>query len=429
MFVYTTRRSSGVRFCGLVILTIAVIGLGVERARAGGETDFHIFGGEVATGDFFIRQTSIRNMSELPVNGWSLSVCHDPVDADLLDVVPTAQLLALTPDFSALTVLPGGYTAEVVLSPGEALLGGFSGLYVASYTATAPTGSTISFELCDDLTTPPVPATIVRGGVVITPTLDDGQVTVGEPAFRVTPPTIELGYVSGTVPQPFTARIEAVQLAPGPALPTAGFSFGVQHDPLVLQTLDVNPFGLLAMIGGAGPDFFGVTTQDDGWAVGVVYSFGAIFVYLDQPQNLIEASYQVLPTSGGVVSSPLEVVSTIGVPPVSTTFVVNGAQRLVERGSGSVRFTPLLFQRGDTNDDGGIDIADGVTVLEYLFSEGPTPGCLAAADINADSGLDIGDPIYVFNYLLLGGPPPTAPFFGCGADNPTLSCFLFESCP
>ncbi|MBI4604446.1 MAG: PD40 domain-containing protein [Planctomycetes bacterium] len=75
-----------------------------------------------------------------------------------------------------------------------------------------------------------------------------------------------------------------------------------------------------------------------------------------------------------------------------------------------------LFRRGDPNGDGGVDISDGVKILNHLFLGAPAPECLAAADVNGDGGVDISDASYLFNHLFLGGPPLPQPYPGCGAD-------------
>lgn len=86
------------------------------------------------------------------------------------------------------------------------------------------------------------------------------------------------------------------------------------------------------------------------------------------------------------------------------------------------------YQRGDCNDDGAIDISDGVRLLEYLFSSASAPLCLAACDMNDDGDHDIGDPVYLYNYLLLGGPEPAAPFGECSIL-PAENCQFALSCP
>jgi hypothetical protein len=72
--------------------------------------------------------------------------------------------------------------------------------------------------------------------------------------------------------------------------------------------------------------------------------------------------------------------------------------------------TGPLFLRGDCNRDGDRDIADPVTVLQYLFGSG-TLACLDAADANDDGDVDIADPIVMLDYLFGTKdalPPPEA---------------------
>lgn len=68
-----------------------------------------------------------------------------------------------------------------------------------------------------------------------------------------------------------------------------------------------------------------------------------------------------------------------------------------------------LFHRGDTNQDGQLDIADPITTLNFLFRDGRAPACREAADSNNDGAIDISDPVLLITYLLLGGPGPDAP--------------------
>ena len=60
--------------------------------------------------------------------------------------------------------------------------------------------------------------------------------------------------------------------------------------------------------------------------------------------------------------------------------------------------------RGDSNDDGRVDLADVVFTLAYLFTRGDVPPCLGSADSNADEIVDITDPVFTLDNLFLGGP-------------------------
>jgi hypothetical protein len=83
------------------------------------------------------------------------------------------------------------------------------------------------------------------------------------------------------------------------------------------------------------------------------------------------------------------------------------------------------FIRCDPNDDGLIDIADPIWILNELFTGGPATPCREAADCNADGAIDLADAAYGITYQFLGGPPPPAPFPRCGR----LPGLPPESCP
>ncbi len=92
---------------------------------------------------------------------------------------------------------------------------------------------------------------------------------------------------------------------------------------------------------------------------------------------------------------------------------------------------PVSFQRGDTNADGGTNLADAVYLLLFLAIGGSPPSCMEAADIDGNGALNVTDAIVVLNYLFRGGPPPMAPFPECGTapDAEGLGCESFRSCP
>jgi len=76
---------------------------------------------------------------------------------------------------------------------------------------------------------------------------------------------------------------------------------------------------------------------------------------------------------------------------------------------------PPKFIRGDSNDDGKLNIADVLAMLGYLFG-GENLNCVETANANDDDKINLADPIYVLGYLFGGGPAPAAPFPECGVD-------------
>ena len=95
-------------------------------------------------------------------------------------------------------------------------------------------------------------------------------------------------------------------------------------------------------------------------------------------------------------------------------------------------FTVLPYIRGDCNNDGLTNIADGIFMLLDLFQDGASnESCFSSCDSNDDKLFDQTDAIYMFNYQfsLDDGPQPPAPFPFCGrADDGEEICLEQTSC-
>ena len=87
--------------------------------------------------------------------------------------------------------------------------------------------------------------------------------------------------------------------------------------------------------------------------------------------------------------------------------------------------TGVEFVRGDANDDGSLNIADAVAILQYLFSNGFL-NCLQSSDLNDDESLDISDAISLLQVLFGSGSTIPAPTGSCGLD-PTPGGLTCES--
>ena len=64
------------------------------------------------------------------------------------------------------------------------------------------------------------------------------------------------------------------------------------------------------------------------------------------------------------------------------------------------------FRRGDSNADGKVNIADGVSTLGLLFAGNQALTCLDAADTDDSGQVDIADSIGTFNFLFFHGALP-----------------------
>lgn len=76
------------------------------------------------------------------------------------------------------------------------------------------------------------------------------------------------------------------------------------------------------------------------------------------------------------------------------------------------------FKRGDTNQDGNVDISDPISTLGFLFLGNPeTLACMDASDANDDGEVDISDAITTLTFKFLGGVEIPAPGpESCGID-------------
>lgn len=65
---------------------------------------------------------------------------------------------------------------------------------------------------------------------------------------------------------------------------------------------------------------------------------------------------------------------------------------------------------GNVTCEGGVNIADAVYLVSYIFRGGDCPPIMNWADANGDCVANIGDAVYLIQYIFNGGPAPQA---GC----------------
>jgi hypothetical protein len=89
---------------------------------------------------------------------------------------------------------------------------------------------------------------------------------------------------------------------------------------------------------------------------------------------------------------------------------------LTDSNSCSDHLWMCCFIRGDSNRDWSVNMADVITITNFLFLGGPAPPNRDAADTNDSGNLDISDANYLAAHLYSGGPAPPAPYPASGTD-------------
>ncbi len=57
------------------------------------------------------------------------------------------------------------------------------------------------------------------------------------------------------------------------------------------------------------------------------------------------------------------------------------------------------------NSDGGVNVSDVITMINYVFAGGYAP-ITGTADTNGDGATDISNAVYLINYIFGSGPIP-----------------------
>ena len=205
-----------------------------------------------------------------------------------------------------------------------------------------------------------------------------------------------------------------------------GWSYGICHDPTALSFIDLVLGESVLAVTGDTPDFFNLVIEPGGYAVGVVYLGPGLDALPPSLSALGIGTYShSLAVGESTIVAPC---GTIGVPPIGVVMVEGGISQIPITNSGTVTVLDLYpWIRGDANDDGLVDLADGLFLLDELFLGGPAGTCFGAKDANDDALVDTADAVYLFNMLFFNGPPPPAPYPECEAI-PSEDCASQFSC-
>ncbi len=159
------------------------------------------------------------------------------------------------------------------------------------------------------------------------------------------------------------------------------------------------------------------------------------------------AAAAVAASDTGIVSTELFFTGGLGDPKVDVLFTLEDEpEHVPNTRSCEILLTEealeINFLRGDINADGRHSITDAVKFLHYLFGGSLPYNCREALDCNDDSvlnangeiisgGINIADAVFLLQFLFAGGEILSAPYPECGmipADEHNLGCLSFPGC-
>ncbi|MEC9475912.1 MAG: hypothetical protein VX764_02610 [Planctomycetota bacterium] len=254
-------------------------------------------------------------------------------------------------------------------------------------------------------------------------------ISSGSPAFQFEIPALVVG-------SDLHADVEILQTG-GAVIDCGAFSIGVSNDPTLITPVLVSDGPVLSSLGGgSGPAFHEISYFADGFTSAVVTDFQLLeTLAFGAATAVITVTYNQLaldptnPPAGDLLTFS----DDLGSPPVQNLVSSSGGQAYTPSviNASQIIFDNSSFTRGDSNNDGGIDIGDPIYSLGVLFNGKGPAACDDACDANDDGSHDIADPVRVLSFLFSGAlplPAPTHPACGSDPTSDLLECDS-SSCP
>lgn len=61
---------------------------------------------------------------------------------------------------------------------------------------------------------------------------------------------------------------------------------------------------------------------------------------------------------------------------------------------------------GDVNHDSHVNVSDAISIINYVFYQGPEPDSYLLGDVNCIDNINISDAVYIIEFIFESGPPP-----------------------
>lgn len=204
-----------------------------------------------------------------------------------------------------------------------------------------------------------------------------------------------------------------------------GFSISLVYDPTVWEFSHVEITGTITETVGA--EFVEEFSNDTAGSAVLGVLLDILPPYAGQviPATGIELElarfyFDVQPDIFESVQTTIGFATSPGLPPVDNVFVIDN-QSVAPLTIDAVIEVAVqnIFLRGDADGDLYLDLSDVINNLVFMTGacpECPDPTCQKALDVNDNGMIDLADGIQLVNYLYTFGPPPAAPFPEPGPD-------------
>jgi len=279
-------------------------------------------------------------------------------------------------------------------------------------------GATFEVDFVDGAGTPPTQNRVRSGGALLVPSTASGQIHVTLGNF--------IGFRSDDAFGGATDHL--VEVVTSNASNLQGFSTVVAFDPAILQCASVDVVDTITEA--VGVEFVeDIVDNSGGFAIlGVLLDIippyqGQVIPVTGFDLPIARYFFDVSDQVTGEVFTPIRFVDGLGTPPIENIFVVGNQSILPERTDGFLRVLGLVeFLRGDA--DGNLQLELPDVILNFLYVTNtlgtcpacPEVTCPSALDANDDGEVDLADGVYLGSYLYLAGPPPPPPFPSVGPD-------------
>ena len=264
---------------------------------------------------------------------------------------------------------------------------------------------------------PPIDNLVFVAGVSVVPDLVDGSLSVISQNVLLaqsTTGTLAAGEIDHEI------SLRGYNIAD-----LQGFSSAMSFDPLVLSCSSASVDDTITSVVGA--EFVEeVINNDVGYVIlGVLLDILPPYAGQVIPATGIEMEYarfyfDVNTQLGFLTETVLSFEEDLGTPPISNVFVIQNQSVAPLTIDLTIPVaSEVAFLRGDADSNLRLDLADAIINLIYMSNacpECPMPTCPKALDVNDDGRIDIGDGIQLLNFLYLDGPPPPPPYPNEGVD-------------